>query len=462
MLQYAKEFEQNTGNGLSKFVSYLDRLKSNGSDLGGAADLNASTHNAVCVMSIHSSKGLEFPVCFVANTARRFISDTRENVLLHSKYGFAVKRRDNELSAVFNTMLRQALSLEIKRSEKSEELRILYVAMTRAKQKLIMLCSHNKLDSYISKISSQLASENTISPFVVRSATLLSDWIVMCALLHPDGECLRNICDSDVSPDLKADFDFDISVVDTCIFSDSTEDEAVDIQPAEITNNDVAEIIKSRSAFVYPYQALINLPSKVSASQLAHKMSVKDFDRILDKPAFMLDQKLTSAQRGTALHLFMQHVDFKLAREDFNAEFKRLIDLGYLSKAQADSIDVIRASEFINNDIITRCINSDRVFKEYRFTTKVDASVVDGSLPAEFGDEKIILQGAVDLAFVEDNSLVIVDYKTDRVKRAQELADIYSNQLLLYKNAMQQCTDYKVKECLIYSVYHSQSVSILK
>lgn len=457
--EYAKNFEAGNTKGLSRFVSYLNRLRENDSDIAGAVDLNASSTNAVHVMSIHASKGLEYPVCIIANTTRRFVSDVSDNVLLHSDLGIAVKRKDEKRNATFTTMPREALSLSIKRDEMSEELRVLYVAMTRAKQKLILLSSHKRLDTYLSKIGANLVGSGAIMPFVVRNCDKISDWITMCALLHPDGESLREMAGCDIEPDSNADFRFDISIVP--VLEDEI-DEVDDMKVVECgvvdTDSAVVDTLIKRTSFEYKNSAYHKLPSKVSASELSHKLSDKISDRLLDTPAFMSDNTLTAAGRGTALHAFMQFCDFVSARKDINLEIARLQNDGYISEIQAQSIDIKNAQRFIDSDLITRCINSSEVYKEYRFTIEVNANVVDPEITAN--DKKVILQGAVDLAFVEDGELVIVDYKTDRVKSLKTLRDMYHNQLEIYKDAMEQCTDYKVKQCLIYSVQLSEYISI--
>lgn len=457
--EYAKNFEAGNNKGLSRFVSYLSRLKENDSDIAGAVDLNASSTNAVHVMSIHASKGLEFPVCIVANTTRRFVSDVSDNVLLHSQLGIAVKHKDEKRNATFTTMPREALALSIKRDEMSEELRVLYVAMTRAKQKLIMLSSHKDVEKYLSKISANLVDSDAVLPFVIRNCNSISDWVTMCALLHPDGYNLREMAGLDIEPDKNVDFEFDISVVQ---LHDEEVDDAQDIEIVSDnvvdTDNTVIDTLIERTSFEYKNAIYHKLPSKISASELSHKLSDKIFDRLLDTPAFMSDNTLTAAGRGTALHAFMQFCDFERARKDINAEIDRLQKQGYISQIQAQSIDINSAQRFVNSDLITRCINSNEVHKEYRFTIEVDANFVDPDIKSN--DKKIILQGAVDLAFVEDGELVIVDYKTDRVKSLLTLRDMYHNQLKIYKDAMEQCTDYKVKECLIYSIHLGENINI--
>lgn len=451
--EYAKNYEAGNNKGLSRFVSYISRLRLSDSDIAGAVDITASSKNAVQVMSIHASKGLEFPVCFIANTTRRFVSDVSQNVLLHSELGIAVKRKDDQLNATFNTMPREALSLSIKRDEMSEELRVLYVAMTRAKQKLIILSSHKDVYKYLTKIGSTLVGNGPVMPFVVRNCNTLAEWLTMCAMLHPDGDELRAAAAWPFEPDNSVSFPLETKIVSIMYeFDEDDEDIEVEHTVCEDTNSEVVDVLKRRTSFEYKKAALSKLPSKVSASDLSHKLSDKSFDRILDTPAFMSDNTLTAAGKGTALHAFMQFCDFAGARADIEAEIERLCSSGYISKAQADSIDRHMAQQFVSSSLITRCINSPEVYKEYRFTITVSASMVDPQLDSQYSGEKIILQGAVDLAFVEDNELVIVDYKTDKVKDVAELYSMYHNQLKIYKDAMEQCTDYRVKECLIYSI----------
>ncbi|MBR2715872.1 MAG: helicase-exonuclease AddAB subunit AddA, partial [Ruminococcus sp.] len=458
--EYAKNYEDGGNRGLSRFVSYIARLKENDGDISGAVDVTASSHNAVHVMSIHASKGLEFPVCFIANTNKKFVSDASSNVLLHSDLGIAIKQKDEKLNATFNTMPREALKLAIKRDEMSEELRVLYVAMTRAKQKLILISSHKNLSTYLKKISSNLTDSKRILPFVVQNCGILSEWITMCAMLHPDCEKLRELAQCDITPDSDAQFDMEFKIVDTKVNDD--DDEVIESDEDIIceADNEVIDTLRKRVQYVYKKAALSKIPSKISASELSHKLSEKSFDRVLDTPAFMSDNTLSAAERGTAMHTFMQFSDFSSARIDIEKEISSLLENGYISKAEADSIDRKKALGFINSDIITRCLNSDEVLKEYRFSMKVDAFVVDDTLKDELKGEKIVLQGAVDLAFVEDGKLIVVDYKTDKVDDMSELYARYHNQLKIYKDAMEQCTDYKVKECLIYSLHLNKCIKV--
>ena len=459
LLDYARSFEQNTRRGLSSFVTYLDRLTEDDSDLPGAVS-ESGGDGGVEMMTVHSSKGLEFPIVFLANTARKFVSDATKAVLLHSRYGYAQKLFDPALSASFNTMPRNALAMEKRRSEMSEELRILYVAMTRAKQKLIMLATPSRsAATYIAGVAKKLAGQREISPFAVRSVIALSDWLTMCALLHPDGEKLREYAGVSVDCESRADFRLTCRVIDTPFDSDESEQTADDAVVTQ-ENSAVIEELQKHAVFRYPYDGLSALPVKVAASALAHRMTEQVYDRYLDRPAFLQGEKLTSAEKGTALHAFMQYVDFAAAREDIDAQLRRLTEEGYLTEAQANSIDRERAKRFIDSETVTRCLRAETVYKEYRFNVKIPAKRVDPDIDEALREEPVILQGAVDLAFVEDGKLVIVDYKTDRVKQPETLKERYASQLLLYKDAMEECLGLPVKECLIYSIHHSVEIKV--
>ena len=459
LLDYARAFEQNTRRGLSSFVNYLDRLMEDGSDLPAAAGESGGDFG-VEMMTVHASKGLEFPIVFLANTARKFVSDSSKAVLLHSRYGYAQKLYDPALSASFNTMPRNALAMEKRRGEMSEELRVLYVAMTRAKQKLIMLATPSRsAGTYIAGVAKKLAGQQEISPFAVRSVSALSDWLTMCALLHPDGEPLREYAGVSVDCDKQADFRLTCGVIDQPFDDDVDESDNADTAVTE-ENSAVIDELKRHAEYVYPYEGLSGLPVKVAASSLAHRMTEKAYDRHLDRPAFLQGEKLTSAEKGTALHAFMQYADFAAAREDIKAQLRLLTDEGYLTQAQADSVDIEKARSFIDSELVTRCLNADKAYKEYRFNIRIPAKRVDPEIEESLSEETVILQGAVALAFVEDGELVIVDYKTDRVKAPEDLAERYASQLLLYKDAMEECLSLPVKECLIYSIRHSREVAV--
>lgn len=463
--EYAANFENGGSKGISAFVSYLDKLEKSGTDLPPAAVSNADTDNVVRVMTIHSSKGLEFPLCIIANTAREFKTDTRNNVLLHSKLGFASKRRDKDLMCSYSTLPRDAASLELKRSEMSEEIRVLYVAMTRAKEQLVMVATKKKMQDYVTKLGAKITAGGKLSPFIVRDSRFLSDWIIMLSLLHPNGNELRSYAGMDEPSEFSCEDTGNFAV----FFSDTLPEVsalplgAVSGKVAyENVPENVSEILRNRFDYdSYPDADLTTLPQKVTASQLAHKETSNIFSRILSKPAFLKDIPLSAAQKGTAMHTFMQYCDFAKARESLTQEVERLLSVNRLTHTQAQSLDTEKLSVFIESDIVTRAIESQNYMREYQFTVNIPASMVNEDIDASLKDHPVILQGAIDLAIMENDGIIIVDYKTDKVSSVEMLAQRYSKQLMLYKNALEQTTGKPVKSCLIYSIYLSESLEVL-
>lgn len=447
LCEYAVKFENGITKGINAFVSYLDNLNERGCDLAAAESTNDDVVNAVRLMTVHSSKGLEFPVCIVAGTHKRFSTDTTDNVLLDSKLGFAAKRRDTVLGASYNTFVRKALAIEKKHSEMSEELRVLYVAMTRAKEKLIITGVKKNVRRYLASLASQLVNGDYISPYVVSNAKSIFDWVLLTALLHKNSVLLRGLATSYEMSVSDNDCMLNVFIVDDIDMNES-EDGIIEEKIFDADSQLLSSEIKKRFDYEYPDSELCSLPVKVTASELSHMESGKSFDRILVKPAFLRDQKLTAAEKGTAMHKFLQYADFSLARKDIELEISRLTDLR-LTKAEAESLDVSKLKRFINSDLITDAINY-QCHKEYRFTVNIPASSTGLT---ENSNVSLILQGAVDLIIIKESRIIIVDYKTDKVKTTDELVSRYHKQLQLYKEAVSACFGLEVDRCLIYSIY---------
>ena len=170
----------------------------------------------------------------------------------------------------------------------------------------------------------------------------------------------------------------------------------------------------------------------------------------IDTLLSLLGEEDRKVREYTDIH--NKNIDFKNARNDFDGEIERLVTKGFITKRQGEVLDRNKLLNLVNSPLTDRIVNSEKVYREFKFYTKILAKDALENVTENFSEQKIILQGAVDLAFVEDNSLVIVDYKTDRIKDVSELKELYSQQLLLYKNAMEQCTPYKVSKCIIYSI----------
>ncbi|MBQ6570520.1 MAG: helicase-exonuclease AddAB subunit AddA, partial [Clostridia bacterium] len=307
LLDYARSYEQNgSRKGLGGFIGFIDRLQQEKGDLA-AADSLASQSDNVKIMSIHGSKGLEFPVCIIAGITKEFnLKDTTDSIILHSGYGVGLKIRGSNGLQLYDTVPRKALSLCTVKESIAEEMRILYVALTRAREKLIMIASYEDCESKLSSFS----SAGEITPYYAENARSFAKWIIPCVLRHPDSGELRRIAGAQNIRTL------DCPVAIKTVFgtaeqpgiAETVTENTPDIRVADRLTSQIAD----RLSFVYPYASRLNIPSKVTASQLTKE---KDANRhhFFARPAFTYSEKMTASEKGTAIHQFMQYADYENA-----------------------------------------------------------------------------------------------------------------------------------------------------
>ncbi|WP_293972476.1 helicase-exonuclease AddAB subunit AddA [uncultured Ruminococcus sp.] len=461
---YARSFESNGYKTLSDFISYIDKLMENGTQLP-AASSDSDSLNGVRVLSIHASKGLEYPVCFLADTAKQFNkTDLRSDVLIDSVAGLGIKKREGICR--YNTLPRLAVEIEISQNEIAEELRVLYVALTRAKEKLIAVCSKKNSEKYLSNLYSKIVFGNIIEPYSVVRCSSISDWLLLCALVHPSLNDLRMKINPSAEPILHKDtspWHYELIDKEELIFGNTVdtfdESEKIFENIQNTDTYDYAQLLKTNLSFKYKNADIMNLPQKVSASQISHNES-DYFEKVLMKPSFLNKETAAAVDRGTAHHKFLQYCDFLNAKASLDSEIERLNKLGLLTEEQTDLIDKAKIKNLLNSELVQRIINSPLVFREEQFSAKLNPSLVFDEYENVDTDAEIIVQGAVDVAFEENGKLVIVDYKTDRVKDISKLAILYKKQLELYRLAMEQSTEMTVSECIICSVHLGEYIKI--
>ena len=479
LLTYAKDYENAGYKGAGGFVRFINKLEENNSDLKCASNGDAA-ENAVKIMTIHKSKGLEFPICIIAGLTRELNTDTSNEVLLHNELGLGVKRTDKNKMCKYTTMPREAVSMEIKRSELSEELRVLYVALTRAKEKLVLVSgikakskAKGDIESYFEGIIGKLSyDDNAISRYSVSEVKTLGEWIAQCALIHPAHHELRAEFGYTGSFALGSEKPWDIVMINDLkeyysgLSADTPADKKEDSDEITLSDEEFmlekqryADMLKDRLSAVYQHEQLSKIPMKVSASALAHKAVEKRY-AALSKPAFMNTEKLTGAARGTAVHAFVQYCNILKARESVQSEIDRLVERGFLTKLQGESVDTEKAERFVNSSLAQRMLDSPMLEREYRFTVEIPASSVDSAIEAPYREERVILQGAIDCMFEENGRMIIVDYKTDKVNDPEKLAEMYKEQLRLYRMAVEQITGKPVEECVLYSFEMSCEVRV--
>lgn len=446
--RYAREYEASGYHGVSGFVRFLDRLRQSNSDLQ-AAEVSGEGEQAVRVMSIHKSKGLEFPVCILAGCGRNFVTE-RSEVLLHPELGLGVKLKDREHSARFTTTAREAIALETARSGAAEELRVLYVAMTRAKEKLVMLTSGSGLEKSFAKLSAQVTPEG-VSPYTVRSVRNAGQWLALCALMHPNGTELRRLAGAEDLPFCtEAGAPWHITYEVYLPPELKTKEEQKE-SPA-VADQAFYEALKRHTEFRYPYEAHLGIPAKVSASKLTAAQAGEQ-GISLTRPAWMGEKGMTPAERGIALHDFMQYADFSAAAKDPAGELERLQKLRFLTLEQVQAVELSRVRKFFASPLGKRVLKAEHLEKERRFTAEIPAEMAgEENCP----EASVILQGAIDCVFSEGGKLHIIDFKTDKVKELEELWQRYGTQIRLYAYAMEQVTGMQVGELFLYSTYLNQ------
>lgn len=443
-------FEQNGFRGLSAFVRYIDRLQQQGGDLPSAQ--TAVQENAVRILSIHGSKGLEFPVVFLAGLGNTFNREALSaDLLLHPTLGAGIKRRDPLTFNRYVTLPHQSISLALRNDQRAEDLRILYVAMTRAKEKLCLVMTLHNPDKKLASLAATLGESEVLSPFTVLDAPSMSDWILSALLRHPSASALRERIEADTLPTLSAETDI---VVRFCRVPASIAVCSDESEQAALPNEKTVADIQQRIAYRYPYTELSKTPAKLAASDMAHGAMHTDFVA-RSRPAFMNRLGLTPAERGTALHTFMQYAQYEAAATALSDEIQRLVSNGFLREEQAEALPLSKISAFFNSELYARMKASPRCLREYPFTflQPVDPAV---SQDHEFS----VIQGIADCLFEEDGALVVVDYKTDFVDAPQQLIERYRVQLEIYREALSRALSLPVKECLLYSFHLGKAISV--
>lgn len=440
-IEFANTFDASDNVGLTSFMRYVDSVAT--SDRGiESASLNAAAENAVSIMSVHHSKGLEFPVVILAGTSKRYnTQDLSEKMLLNSFMGIGVKIHNENLLYQCNTIPYTVIKTLNKNALVSENLRVLYVAMTRAKEQFISFITVDNLESKIGGLAGKIA-DGYIDPFLCESINSDGDILLMSALLHQNGSKLRKYTDIDIKTKT-ASYPLNIEIIDSIDDIDEDEEE-VKVLP----NDNVVLEIGKRLSYKYDNDNLSIIPAKRTASSLDE--SVKNLDFFASsKPAFMNEDGLTPGEKGTAMHTFMQFCDYVGAKYDVELEIKRLLDKGFLNQKQADCLDIDALNHLFNSKFAERMFKADNIYREIKVSSFVNANEIEDTN----SDEKILIQGIADCVFEEDGKLVLVDYKTDRVKSEKQLLSMYKNQISFYAKAVSKTLKKEVKEAVLYSFF---------
>lgn len=473
LVDRACEFDKSSSNGLFNYIRFIDKLKSSSGDMGTAKILGEN-ENVVRIMSVHKSKGLEFPVVIFAGLGKQFnLTDTQDDILIHKDLGLGPKYVDVLKRRYTSTLPQAAIKKKVKLESLSEEMRILYVALTRAKDRLLLIGSVND----ISKEAKKWCKETSL--YYLSNSKSYLDWICNSLAKHSDGGAIRELAgvDDEYENAICEDTSWIIRILNRKDFSVSQEHNTINKKEFrnklenfdDYTPTSLKEEVDKRFDWSYDYKNSINIPSKMSVSDIK-KASFKSIEALTYKipsivkiPKFLEGKKpFTKAEVGTIIHFVMQHLDVNIPIDKKSIENKvdEMVIEELLTDEESKVVNIDKILNFYKSPIGHRLLSSNCINRETPFVLKKKASeVISGLVDC---NENVLIQGVIDCYFEEEDGLVLVDYKTDYVleENLDNIVDKYRSQMILYKEALERITERKVKEAYIYSFELDKEVKV--
>lgn len=464
LFERAKEYEKASFKGLFNFINYINQLKMTSNDMD-SAKIIGENEDVVRIMSIHKSKGLEFPVVILSSTAKKFnMQDLNETILLHQELGLGPKYIDEKRKIEYPTLTKTAIGIKTIKETLSEEMRILYVALTRAKEKLIITGVSKDFEKDILKKKEILDIIRTekINPNILKQYKAYLDWILLVYLKE----------------DKKAKSIINLNIYDKKQLQEKikgkqiTEDMQHFIDESE--KYELNELLKKQLEWKYPYKASTIIPTMTSVSKIKELQMQKDAPDLLtienkeskintkekEVPEFLKEEiKISKARIGSLIHLVLQKLNEK---EEYNIEkiknlINTLVQKQLITKKEAEVININDILLYTKSELFKDLKSSKEIHKETPFYFDINAS----EIVKQEVDEKILVQGIIDLYYIDKNdNLILVDYKTDFVKKEEELIIKYKKQLEIYKRALEESTSKKVEKVYIYSIYLQKIIEV--
>ena len=497
LFERAKQYETASFKGLYNFIHFIEKLSLSSGDLG-SAKIIGENDNVIRIMSIHKSKGLEFPVVFLSSTGKQFnLMDLNQDILLHQELGIGVKYIDYEKQVQYDTLTKASIKNKILTETLSEEMRILYVALTRAKEKLIITGIKKDYEKEIEKIEQQVErykkKGTKINPILVKKYKKYLDWILLVYLYEKNN--INEIIDlyvvnkKDAIRDFKEIEKEEVDIREILEADNKNNTNKSNIEKIDEKNDYKEEKIKEiEKELNYQYKHFIatKIPTKTSVTKIKqienayreyrnkeNEETIVDLfeignekkqEIIFDIPKFMKKEekeKLTGAQKGTLVHLCMQRLNAKqeYTREDVKKLIQDLVFKEIITEVEAENININVILNFTKSNIWTELKNAKEIYKEKPFYINLAAK----EIYHEETEEDILAQGIIDLYYInQDDELVLVDYKTDFVEdgKENELVSKYQKQLDLYKKALEDALNRQVDKVYIYSTWLGKEIKI--
>lgn len=461
----ASAFEQGQLCTLERFLEHLDRLAEKG--LAGAAAADA---DAVRIMSVHHSKGLEFPVVVLTDLSNTFnLSDSSDQLLCHKELGLGVQIADPVRRIRYASLGKQAIADRIRSETVSEEMRVLYVAMTRPKDRLIMTYTmpQRKSAKSLEDLSASLPLRGMEA--LCWEARCMGRWVLLAALDRPEAGPLRHLAGThDVDPNVQYPWLVRVVDAETSETPPEKAETAPEEQPKALSPERI-EQLRQALAFSYAHPQAALAPSKQTAT--ARKGRDKDQEAAQDAPEEKSVQRVWRTPEfiqktrdgrayGSAMHRAMQYIHFEACgdKKSVRREIDRLVAEGFLTEEEGKLVNCTQIARFFESDMGWKLRLGGKLLREFKFSILDDGSHYGAGLEGE----RVLLQGVVDCAIVEEDGITVLDFKTDRAtpETLPQAVDRYRTQVQTYKEALERIYEKKVKKALLYFFHLDQFVEI--
>ncbi len=466
----ARQYEATAFRGLFRFLRFIERMRERGDDLGTARALGEQ-EDVVRLMTIHSSKGLEFPIVFVGGLAKQFnLMDLNKKYLLDKELGLGSKYVNPKRRITYPTLPMHAMKKKMKLELIAEEMRVLYVALTRAKEKLILVGTVSDLNKKVEKWQAELTNHEWLLSDVERAkAKSYLDWIGPALIRHKDCEVLRS---EEIHLDIPVEIlnhpaKWEIGIVskdelqELILEEEKTQTSLLEAlrknEPAPV-QSEYKEKIKNQLSWRYRYQSAAAHRSKQTVSEIKRQREIIDEHSdhtflkkfkapLVDRPRFMQKKSLTAAEIGTAMHMVMQHVNLKaeINPEAIKELVAKMVNNELLTEEQSKVIDYDQVVHFFQSQLGHRFLNAKEVLREVPFSVAIPASEAYADWADDDSQENVLIQGVIDCIFEDEQGLVLIDYKTDTITgrftsyeaAKPVLEERYRVQLELYTRAVE-------------------------
>lgn len=482
LFERAKQFEETSLKGIFNFVNFIEKLKKSSSDMGSAKTLGENA-NVVRIMSIHKSKGLEFPVVICSAMGKNFnTQDFKKSILYHHNLGYGPQFVDYERRISFPSIAKEALKSKINIENLSEEMRVLYVAFTRAKGKLIITGSTRNIQDSIKRWSNGIESLDTISQYEILKGKNFLDWIMPCVLRHRDLSNLLEEVGLDAVFNVEHNSKWygklwnknDILVEKKSDEEKESIEEILEKIDVDNPDSDYYSEIEEKLNYIYPYEFSTRKPATISVTEIKKIQNNYEeelintiFEQkvILKKPLFIQNEeekeKISGTERGTIVHLVMEVLDLKNVSSvnDIKSQIRGFVSKGIITEKQASIVNPYKIYKFFASNIGKRMLNAEIINREKSIYAQVNMKdiyiyekLINNDDKKLYDNESVMLRGIVDAYFEEDNQIVLVDYKTDFVneENINQIIEKYKKQLDLYADIIETLTGKSVKEKCIY------------